>query len=421
MVLKISADDNMTRAAEHISCIHNGIMPKSAKTKTKAAKPTQRPTPGFTWEIKNNDCVILPPDFLEDIKSRKIQNMPMEWFKKTAAIRGFFDDTIVAEDGKSRVLSCMSVTNDNVVKWRSFVISRGFGTEFISAMRVVVDQKMVEMAREVDLRMNDGTHPRTFKEVGESFFSTSSKELEAQPNGRDRLCAKYFHVLGSPFAVRSDDFITKGVEEYFKQRQMMVSLGTKPAGKGKKMTVHSIVAYGKDRATRSNKETIRQKFIREKGYIMQLNREVEKSGQMPVGGNYAIVDITPYVDPVILGRSRRHSGGRFYVKLGRDVDGRAVFHKQASEMITAGVANGLGKEQVRTIFNAAYFFVFDEQCLMDGGLNVGVGKSSEDESAKIAEALAGSVGGNTLPSISIGTDEAEPREDGASESRDELS
>jgi hypothetical protein len=188
---------------------------------------------------------------------------------------------------------------------------------------------------------------------------------------------------------------------------------------------------------------------------MQLNREVEKSGQMPVGGNYAIVDITPYVDPVILGRSRRHSGGRFYVKLGRDVDGRAVFHKQASEMITAGVANGLGKEQVRTIFNAAYFFVFDEQCLMDGGLNVGVGKSSEDESAKIAEALAGSVGGstlpsisigtdgvgkssedesakiaealagsvggNTLPSISIGTDEAEPREDGASESRDELS
>ena len=128
------------------------------------------------------------------------------------------DDTIVGDVGKSRVLSFMSVTEDDVAKWRSFITQKAFGTEFISFMRVVVDQKMVEMALEVDLRMNDGTNPKTFREVGDSFFSTSSKELEAQPNGRDRLCAKYIHIIGSPLAESApDDFIKDGVIEYFAQ------------------------------------------------------------------------------------------------------------------------------------------------------------------------------------------------------------
>ena len=159
---------------------------------------------------------------------------------------------------------------------------------------------------------------------------------------------------------------------------------------------------------------------------MQLNREVDQDGQIPAGGMHAIVDITPYVLPEILGRSRRHSGGRFYLKLARVNDSRAVFHKQASEMITAGVANGLGKEEVGTLFNAAYLFVFTEQCLLDGGINVGVGKSGDEESTKestkLAAALTGaSVGGGSLPSFSVDGDNTGQREDGASESRDELS
>ena len=109
------------------------------------------------------------------------------------------------------------------------------------------------------------------------------------------------------------------------------------------------------------------------------------------------------------------------MKFQRDVDGRAVFHKQASEMITKGVANELGKEQVRNLFSVAYSFVFDEQCLIDGGLNVGVGKSGKEESAKLAAALAGSVGESSVPSFSIDGEEPGTREDGASESRDELS
>ena len=245
------------------------------------------------------------------------------------------------------------------------------------------------------------------------MFSTSSKELEAQPSGRDRLCAKYFHVIGSPFAESApDDFIKKGVIEYFAQRKMMVSLGKTPAEKGRNMIVHSVVAYGKDRVTINKKENIRQKFIREKGYYMQINREVAKAGHMPVSGMHAIVDITPYVNPVILGLSRRHSGGGFYVKLGRDVDGRAVFHKQASEMITAGVTNGLRKDQVCNLFSAGYSFAFD----------VGVGKSGEEEFAKLAAALAAvSVGDSSVPLFSIDGEEPGTREYGASESRDELS
>ena len=361
IVLGVPADNNMPRAAQHISCIHNGIMPNSTTTKTKAAKPPPRSIPEFTWELDTSGRVVLPPDFISGIKSRNIHNLSTPWFKKTAPICGFIDDAIVGDVRKSRVLSFMSVTEDNVAKWRSFITQKAFGTEFISFMRVVVDQKMVEIALEVDLIMHDGTNPKTFREVGDSFFSSSSKELEAQPNGRDQLCAKYFHVIGSSFAESApDDFIRKGVIGYFAQRKMMVSLRKVPAEKGRNMTVHSIVAYGKDRATRNEKENIRQKFIREKGYYMQINREVAKNGQMPVGGKHAIVDITPYVNPVILVQSRRHSGGPFYVKFERDVDGCAVFHRQALEMITAGVENGLGKEQVCNIFSEAYSFVFDE-------------------------------------------------------------
>ena len=102
------------------------------------------------------------------------------------------------------------------------------------------------------------------------------------------------------------------------------------------------------------------------------------------------------------------------MKLGRDVDGRAVFHKQASEMITADVANGLGKEQVCNLFSAAYSFVFDEQCLIDGGLYVGVGKSGEEDSTTLAAALAGSVGERSLNTFSIDGEEPRTREDGAS-------
>ena len=91
-------------------------------------------------------------------------------------------------------------------------------------------------------------------------------------------------------------------------------------------------------------------------------------------------------------------------------------------MITADVANGLGREQVCTLFNAVYSFAFDEHCFIDGRLNVGVGKSGDEESAKLAAELTGaSVGEGSLPLFSVDGDNPDQREDGASESRDELS
>ena len=95
------------------------------------------------------------------------------------------------------------------------------------------------------------------------FLTKSSKALAAMNDGQARLSAKYFHVIGSPFLqLAEDDFIKAGVIDYLAKHGMKILLGSMCAKPGRKMSVHSLVAYAKERSSSSRKESIRQWFSR---------------------------------------------------------------------------------------------------------------------------------------------------------------
>ena len=103
--------------------------------------PPERAIPDFAWEIDHDCHLILPADFFANFKGKKTKCLPAEWFAKTAMTRRVFDMTIIHPLSKNRVLNCMSVSGNDVDKWRSFVLNEAFGRMFDSFMRVVCDKK----------------------------------------------------------------------------------------------------------------------------------------------------------------------------------------------------------------------------------------------------------------------------------------
>ena len=71
-----------------------------------------------------------------------------------------------------------------------------------------VTKKVVATANEAEMTMENGSKPKTFKEVATCFFTKKSKALTATTDGQAWLSAKCFHVIGSPFLqLAEDDFI----------------------------------------------------------------------------------------------------------------------------------------------------------------------------------------------------------------------
>ena len=73
--------------------------------------------------------------------------------------RGLYDKTIVHPISKNCVLNCMSVSRNDVDKCRSFMVNEAFGWMFDSFMRVVCDGKMVAIANEAEMTMENGSKP----------------------------------------------------------------------------------------------------------------------------------------------------------------------------------------------------------------------------------------------------------------------
>jgi hypothetical protein len=101
---------------------------------------------------------------------------------------------------------------------------------------------------------------------------------------------------------------------------------------------------------------------------------------LPKDGRHGIVDITPHIDPKVLGQCRRKSGGRFYVKHTKEIEGHAVIHKRAVEMINEATANGLEKEEIQDHLCNAWKCIFNEECLgLDGNGLFGVRDTNTEE------------------------------------------
>ena len=54
----------------------------SEASKETTPKLVQSDVPGFTWEIDENGCVVIPPDFLTNLKGKRTRSLPTAWFKK---------------------------------------------------------------------------------------------------------------------------------------------------------------------------------------------------------------------------------------------------------------------------------------------------------------------------------------------------
>ena len=200
--------------------------PGAAAVEAAVQEPAPRSVPDFMWEIDQNGFLVLPADFFTNLKGKKTKCLPADWFVKTAMTRGFFDKTIVHPISKNRVLNCMSVSGNDVDKWRSFVLNEAFGRMFDSFMSVVCDAKMVAIANEAEMTMENGSKPKTFKEVAACFFTKKSKALATTTDGQARLSTKYFHVIESMFLqIAEDNFIKAGVIDYFAKRGMKALLG----------------------------------------------------------------------------------------------------------------------------------------------------------------------------------------------------
>ena len=86
------------------------------------------------------------------------------------------------------------------------------------------------------------------------------------------VSVKYFHVIASQFLqLAKDDFIKVGVIENLVKHGMMNLLGLTCTQPGRKMSVHSRVAYTKERSSSSQKGSICQKFPREYSFCLRLN------------------------------------------------------------------------------------------------------------------------------------------------------
>ena len=130
---------------------------------------------------------------------------------------------------------------------------------FDSQVPVCCDKRLASMANKDGFTMTNGRKPKTFNEVGKFFFQRVQKRFETIPDDQARLPAKFFHVIASLFVERATyDFIKAGVIDYFPKHHMMVSLNTQYIKLGRKMKVHSIVAYAKDRFGATEKVSIYQ-------------------------------------------------------------------------------------------------------------------------------------------------------------------
>ena len=110
---------------------------------------------------------------------------------------------------------------------------------------------------------------------------------------------------------------------------------------------------------------------------MRLNYKVRQTGRIPPDDRHEIVEITPYIDPKILGQCRLKSRGRLYVKYLKDLDGLANVHTQAVALLNEGIANDERKEQMQRGLLSAWTFVFNEDCMrLDGNGLYGQGSES---------------------------------------------
>ena len=51
-------------------------------------QPPPRPVPVFTWEIIQNDCLVLLPDFLINLKEERTKSLPASWFEIVVPTHG---------------------------------------------------------------------------------------------------------------------------------------------------------------------------------------------------------------------------------------------------------------------------------------------------------------------------------------------
>ena len=241
---------------------------------------------------------------------------------------------------------------------------------------------MVATTNEAELTMANGCKPKMLKEVATCFFTASSKALVAMNDDQACLSAKDFHVIGSPFLqLVQDTFLKVGVIDYLAKYGMKVLLGLTGVEPGRKMSVHDLVACAKERSSSAQKESIRQQASRGFGFYLQLNYELRKNGWLPN-------------NPKVLGQRRRKSGGRFYAKHTKEIEGHAIIHKRAIEMINEATTNDLKKEEIQDHLCNAWKCIFNEECLgLDGNGLSGVRDTNKEE--EHSDLAGGNVDGAT--------------------------
>ena len=127
--------------------------------------------PDFMWEIDQTGCLVLPADFFANLKGNKTKCLQAEWFVKTEMPRGFFDKPIVHPISKNPVLNCIFLFPETMlIKLRSFVVNEAFGWMFDSFIRVVCDGKMVAIANEAEMTMENGSKTKDVQGGGNVFF-----------------------------------------------------------------------------------------------------------------------------------------------------------------------------------------------------------------------------------------------------------
>jgi hypothetical protein len=141
--------------------------------------------------------------------------------------------------------------------------------------------------------------------------------------------------------------------------QRYINGGHTPSQADKRTWVHSPVAFTRESVSSNMKEPVRPRFVTEKTYTIMLNKEVLAGGVMPEGEMYSIVDVSDYVTKHILGLGCCHLPGLFYVKYNDDLDGRAIFCKEAMALINKPVENGLCRDETKGVFESRYDTVFN--------------------------------------------------------------
>ena len=125
---------------------------------------------------------------MDFLPTRVVKDLDIKWAEQTVKVRGFFDKSQRLPCGNRNLRGDGSINKFGVpALWLTFVQRVLFGLPFEMAMKLASDKYISNAAQEKNLKMADGTAPKTMKEVMEMLFEPKMSKMVRDVETRENV------------------------------------------------------------------------------------------------------------------------------------------------------------------------------------------------------------------------------------------